>query len=141
MPKKIAAIDRFRSYVSEEDGCLVFLGALNWGGYGKFWLEGKTIAAHKYAYEQAYGPIPDGLTIDHLCRTRHCVKPEHLEAVTIQVNLSRAVNRPEKRTHCPSGHEYTPENTYWVTGKGRTYRSCKECSHQKYEKRKLNNDR
>lgn len=120
--------DRFARQTVRNGDCLLFQGALNWGGYGKFWFNGRTMAAHKYAYEVAKGPVPDGATIDHLCRTRHCVEASHLEAVTLQENLQRALLRPEKRTHCPQGHEYTLENTRMVASKYNPYRSCITCS-------------
>lgn len=67
--------------------------------------------AHRFAYEVAYGAIPDGLHIDHLCRRRACVRPAHLEAVTQAENNRRAAAVRPRVTHCPQGHEYTPENT------------------------------
>jgi hypothetical protein len=79
------------------------------------------------AYELAIGPIPEGLTIDHLCRNRGCVNPAHLEAVTNRTNLLRgdgiaALNA--RKTHCKRGHEFTPENTYvWREGT----RACRAC--------------
>jgi hypothetical protein len=56
---------------------------------------------HRLAYEEAYGPIPAGLHIDHLCRVRNCINPEHLEAVTQAENNRRAA---ATRTHCQRGH-------------------------------------
>lgn len=87
------------------------------------------VLAHRYAYELLVGPIPEGLHIDHLCRVRLCVNPAHLEAVTCHENNRRstsptAVNA--KKTHCPRGHEYTEENTYFAPPDGR--RMCKPCA-------------
>lgn len=77
--------------------------------------------AHRLAYEQAYGAIPDGLHIDHLCRNRECINPEHLEAVTQDENNKRAA---AARTHCPKGHVIDGVRT----NKGVQSRYCRTCS-------------
>ena len=59
-------------------------------GYGQFNRKGTVYYAHRYSYEVAKGPIPDGLTLDHLCKNQHCVNPDHLEPVTLRENLRRA---------------------------------------------------
>jgi hypothetical protein len=86
--------------------------------YGR---NGPNVSIHRYIYELFSGPIPVGLVLDHLCRVRHCVNPEHLEPVTIAENVRRGL-KGRMVTHCPKGHEYTPENTY-------TYnrRECRRC--------------
>lgn len=66
--------------------------------------------AHRAAYEAAYGPIPKGLVIDHLCRNTECCNPEHLEAVTQRVNALRGTSRPAvnaRKETCPKGHPFT----------------------------------
>lgn len=82
-------------------GCLVWMAALNSQGYGQFVHEGRAQSAHRLAYMAEKGPIPDGLQIDHLCRVRACVNPEHLEAVTARENNLRkwAANPVPKVTH------------------------------------------
>jgi hypothetical protein len=93
-------------------------------GYGGFSPAGdKEGSAHRYAYELLVGPIPKGWTVDHLCRVRACVKPEHLEAVTYGENNRRmwALIKAE-RTHWKCGHPATPENTYHYR-----YSGCLTC--------------
>lgn len=108
---------------SDPEGCWEWTGCLV-GGYGQVHWQRKKRKAPRVVYELLVEPIPDGLTIDHLCRNRKCVRPEHLEPVTMRENLRR---RSAAVTHCPKGHEYTPENTY-VCKRG--YRSCKTCKRE-----------
>ena len=98
-------------------------------GYGRIRRNGKSLAAHRWAYEQAKGPIPEGLEIDHLCRNRACVNPDHLEAVTHAENNRRAA---AARTTCRQGHEWTPENTYVWNGT----RFCRACNRDLQRRKK-----
>lgn len=83
---------------SSPDGCWLWTGWVNQNGYGQFSINGgEKWAAHRYAYTKAHGEIPEGLTIDHVyargCRNRHCVNPDHLEAVTQSENNARKTVR------------------------------------------------
>ncbi|WHM36296.1 HNH endonuclease signature motif containing protein [Streptomyces sp. BPTC-684] len=108
--------------------CHLWTGSLNDKGYGTFWADGHTVKAHRYAYEQAIGPIPDGLEVDHRCRRRNCVASHHLDAVTHRVNVLRSTNHVARRaavTRCPTGHPYDDANTYRAPNGTRKCRSCK----------------
>jgi hypothetical protein len=103
--------------------CLIFTGADNGHGYGQFSYHGprRTGYAHRYAWERVHGPIPEGLTIDHLCRVRRCVELSHLELVDGPTNTRRGV---AAWATCRSGeHERSEVNTY--TWNGRKY--CAPC--------------
>jgi hypothetical protein len=96
--------------------------------YGTLAVDGRDWLAHRYAYLTLVGPIPDGLVLDHLCRTRACWNPAHLEAVPQRTNVLRGVGIAAVRarqTACRSGHEFTPENTAY---KRNGTRYCKTCN-------------
>ncbi len=95
--------------------------------YGNQYHLGRSMGAHRFMYERMVGAIPEGMQLDHLCRTPNCVNPAHLESVTARVNILRgtgpsAINAA--KTHCSKGHEFTPENTA-RTGEG--HRVCITC--------------
>ena len=114
--------ERFWAKVHKTDTCWMWTGYRLPGGYGQFKLANRrTTLAHRWAYIALVGPIPDGYELDHLCVNPACVRPDHLEAVTATVNMSRQGSR---RTHCVHGHPFTDANTY-VTTKG--YRACRAC--------------
>lgn len=89
------------SYAVTEAGCWEWKRALNWTGYGRVRepLTRRRIAAHRWVWEQKHGPVPEGLELDHLCRNRRCVNPDHLEPVTRVENARRrdVFWREEKR--------------------------------------------
>lgn len=105
-----------------EDGCHIWVGSRLPRGYGHFGRE----YAHRFAYELANGPIPEGLQIDHLCRNPSCVNPAHLEAVTPAENNRRMRAVTPLPPSCPNGHPYEGENLY-VNAKGA--RECRTCRH------------
>ena len=124
MAKRIE--DRFWSKVDASGDCWEWTAGRNWG-YGKFMdADYSTVRAHRWAWESLVGPIPDGLTLDHLCRNKLCVNPDHLEPVTMRANTLRGFgpsSRNAEKTHCLRGHPFDETNTYTVAGR----RSCREC--------------
>jgi len=133
-------LERFTyQYKKEENGCWIWLGTQSPNGYGRFSVRGKYRTAHRWAYEQFVGKIPDGLSIHHKCNNRLCVNPEHLEPLTNRENSKRIVikNLPNyalynlAKTHCPNGHEYNQENTYKKGGR----RICRICVRERARKR------
>ena len=128
---------------ADERGCRLWTGATDGGGrYGGFWDGGKVVRAHRWAYEQQHGPVPDDLVLDHLCRVTLCVNPDHLQPVTQQVNVLRgeapsAINA--RKTHCAAGHPLSGDNLI----ERPTGRDCRVCARarareatRRYRKRK-----
>jgi hypothetical protein len=115
-------------------GCWLWGAAMSGCGYGQLNVQGRRLGAHRFAYSAVFG-VPVGLDVDHLCRVRPCVNPEHMESVPHRENVRRGKlaeanrrRRGESRpqvTRCRRfGHLYTPETT-WTDKYGR--RTCKEC--------------
>lgn len=131
--------DRFWAFVEKTD-CWNWTGNLNTDGYGRFW-DGENrrhVQAHRWSYEKLRSAIGPGLQIDHLCRNRRCVNPDHLEPVTPRVNTLRstAVTAAHAaKTHCPQGHEYSAENTY-RNAAGRHCRICRLEASRRHRRKK-----
>lgn len=104
--------------------CWLWTAFLDRDGYGLFSnRQAGTNRAYRWAYEAAVGPIPDGLVLDHLCRVRACIRPDHLEPVTDKVNAERG--QKAQQAACIRGHEFTEKNTYIKPNGTRCCRACR----------------
>ena len=116
--------------------CWRWPGMINQAGYGIIRSRSggtrKEYRAHRVVYEEMVGPIPAGLVIDHLCRTRACVNPAHMEPVTSEENVRRgrgySHEKLANRTHCKHGHPWEGDNVY-VNPRG--YETCRSCARRR----------
>ena len=141
--EKIPIIERFLAKVEKTESCWRWTGGCSSNGYGSFQLprngtrQQQKVSAHRFSYEHIKGRVPEGLTLDHLCRNRWCVNPAHLEAVTSRVNTLRSDNLAAlnaRKTHCANGHEFSKENTRFRRGGARTCRECQRTQHRDRER-------
>lgn len=113
--RRLPLRDQMERLTERGDGCWEWLGNKTLDGYGRLQVGGSRRRAHRIAYELARGPIPPGLVLDHLCRNRSCVNPEHLEPVTDRENILRGNGLAAcaaARDTCARGHPLTDDNTY-----------------------------
>lgn len=124
--------ERFWAKVAKGEGCWNWTASLSSTGYGQFSIRHRPYLAHRLVYQMTRGPIPKGMQIDHLCRNKKCVNPQHLEIVTPAENLRRVPVRRDqtgprpwlRKSHCRRGHEFTPA-TERIKKDGR--RVCRLC--------------
>lgn len=119
---------RFMSHVIKSDGCWRWAGYHRADGYINFSVGSKKFKAHRIAYELFVDEIPEGLEIDHICRNRGCVNPDHLRAVTHKENMREVDNRASN--HDDKDHDFTPY--FWKQG-----RVCRVCRIANKQQRKL----
>lgn len=124
--------ERFFERVQEpfdvQNDCWMWTGSKTGNGYGQVWLNTKEKeAAHRVAYKMFVGPIPEGFHVDHLCRNRLCVRPDHLEPLSAHLNIGQW---HRARTHCRKGHPYDRENTRYRLREDRIYRQCRICDRE-----------
>lgn len=117
--------------VQSENGCWLWTGHTK-HGYGYVTVNRKSYRAHRYIYEQLIGSISEARNLHHACGNRSCVNPEHLQPIDKSEHAAMSNNT---KTHCPSGHEYTEENTGIYNGK-RYCRSCRKIYWDKYKSRR-----
>jgi len=121
-----------KTVVDFETGCWVWGGGTDDKGYGQINVEGAPVKAHIVMFRIYGGVIPEGLTLDHLCRNILCCNPEHLEPTTRAENTRRQLaaigHHNALRTHCRKGHEFTPENT--KPGAKADHRVCRACAQE-----------
>lgn len=132
----------------QPNGCILWTLSTN-RGYARARFDGKMQYVHRVLWEQTNGPVPEGHDVDHTCHNhsdcnggvdcvhRRCVNLDHLECVTKKVNQNRGRQRDHywNKTHCPQGHPYDDENTYWYTNvHGNPARTCKACKMDRQRK-------
>lgn len=140
--EEIAKEPRFWSKVDFTGECWLWTACATSNGYGRYAdrrFRCRWILAHRRAYALQVGPIPNALTVDHLCRTKLCQRASHMELVSLPENIRRkglhgvaAVNAA--KTHCPRGHALTPDSLRG--GQRRRNRSCKRCSTERARERR-----
>lgn len=137
-PKGSSVEERFWSKVDRSEDCWVWTASVLPNGYGQF----DHGLAHRVSLSLIGTQIPDGYHVDHLCRNRRCVNPDHLEPVPASINTRRGYGPPvavarmkawsASRTHCRKGHPLTAANTYVTPSEGwRVCRTCKSASRQR----------
>lgn len=120
---------RFWGRVAKTRSCWLWTGAINAGGYGQTYWHNRRLLAHRVSWMLAgRGAIPTDRVIDHICRKRNCVNPDHLRLLTIAENVMIGVGPAAinaRKTHCVHGHAFDSTNTYVDTSGRRCCRTCR----------------
>lgn len=133
---KLTTMGRWYKSYERTKNCWVWTEVIGSNGYGRFWADGKLWLAHRFAFTLSGRLIPDGLVIDHICRNRMCVNPEHLRTLTSKENTLIGEGITAKRLRspvCAKGHPWKPETTR-INPKtyGRQCEICRSEGHKKY---------
>lgn len=138
----VGLTERFMARVKKSDGCWLWTGGKRGrpgAQYGKYMMDGKLTGAHRISYQLFVGPIPEGMTIDHICRTTLCVRPDHLRVLTLVENIMIGTALPAlnaRKTHCIHGHPFDDQNTkHHSRSSGKKQRRCCICTHAAQAKR------
>lgn len=141
MPSENDVLQRRLNEKSRREGeCLVFYTTVQPNGYGQMWNGRRPEQAHRIAYRIAYGDIPRDTEIDHKCRNRACINPEHLQAITHKQNMhlsETVMGLNHRKTHCIRGHELKGDNLR-LEPDGR--RQCRACDRVRYLRKKEKRD-
>ena len=120
--------------MSEHTPCVEWAGAHDKDGYARMNHNGKWRGVHRVEWEKSNGAIPEGMVIDHLCRNRGCINPDHMEIVTPEENTRR---RELARTHCVRGHLLSGDNVMMQAHNRRRCRECGRIRWRAYRERKI----
>ena len=131
-------LERFISMINsdKETGCWNWLGVTS-DGYGDFGFNNNYQKAHRFSYAYFRGEFPKDLSIDHKCRNRKCVNPDHLTPMPIRENVLLGFGLPAinaRKTHCLRGHEFSKENTRITKEGGRVCKKCKNDYQRSWDK-------
>lgn len=145
MSEKLSPLDRFAAKVDVSGPtpecdpslgpCWLWTASTVPAGYGQFSVGDRMVMAHRWLYEQVVAGLPKTLHLDHLCRVRHCVNPDHLDPVSQQENNRRGTGwsgRNHQKTECVAGHPLTPDNIY-TPPKQPWARQCRQCRKRRGE--------
>ena len=125
-----------------KDKCWIYEGKTNGWGYCQKKIGGKSYSVHRLSYELFHGKIPRHLTVDHICRVRNCINPNHLRLLPIRENILIGTSpsaKNAKKTHCPKGHPYDKDNTVIEYPYGNPKRVCRTCRNEHSKKHYRNN--
>lgn len=134
-PRLRDPVERWIELVDASGDCWLWTGTIDQDGYGRFGIGGTHVGAHRWAYEQFVGPIPRTFHVDHRCRVRRCVNPDHLEAVTLAENNRRSptwAGRNVRKTRCVHGHPLAGDNLYLRADGTRACLTCRRATSRRW---------